>query len=222
MTPEDFVRAHTELAPVAGVPAAPGFAPLRLHLATELTPLWHATEPFLKDHQMEPPYWAFAWPGSLALAAWMSHRPEVVAGRVVWDFAAGSGLAAIVALQRGARRAVGLEVDPLSGVAMALNAAVNGVSLEIRVEDAARGPVPEGVDLLVAGDVCYSEPMVAHILPWFRRCAAAGVRVVIADPGRLYVPAEGVREVGVYEIPTLRELEDRDSKHTRLVELVAA
>lgn len=208
---EDFVRAHTTV-------LAPAFVPeLRLHLATEITPLWTATEAFLKLHDIEPPYWAFAWPGGLALARWMLDAPERFAGRRLLDFAAGSGIAAIAAARVGAR-ALAVEIDPMAEVAIHANAALNEVEVETRTADLA-GADPPAVDLLVAGDVCYSRPMVDRILPFFRRCAAAGIEVVIADPGRAYVPADGIEEVADYEVPVLRELEDRDHKRTRLIRL---
>jgi predicted nicotinamide N-methyase len=205
-----FVRDHTA---VCELPFVPG---VRLHLATEVTPLWTATELFLREHGIEPPYWAFAWPGSQACARWLRDHPP--RGRVVVDFAAGGGLAAIVALQCGARRAVAVEIDPVAGAAIRANAALNGVDPEVVVADLCEGP-PIEADVLVTGDVCYSRPMVDRILPWLRRCAAAGTEVVIADPGRHYQPADGVEEIAAYDVPTLRELESGDSRTTRLLRL---
>ena len=57
-----FIRDHTAV-------AAPPLVPeIRLHLALEITPIWQATEAFLDQHGIAPPFWAFAWPGSIALA----------------------------------------------------------------------------------------------------------------------------------------------------------
>jgi predicted nicotinamide N-methyase len=72
-------------------------------------------------------------------------------------------------------------------------------------------------DLILAGDVCYEAPMTGHILPWLRGLAAAGAEVWIADPGRAYVPRDGMEEVARYEVPTTRELEDRDSRVVRVL-----
>jgi len=213
--PEDlprFVRDHTQV-------VAPPLVPeLRLHLATELTPLWTATELFLRRHGVEPPYWAFAWPGSIAVARWILDDPARVRGRRVMDFAAGGGLAAVAAARVGAR-AVAVEIDPVAGAAIRLNAALNDVEVQVVVDDLPGGPPPE-VDVLVTGDVCYSRPMVDHLLPWLRRAAAAGVEVLLADPGRAYLP-DGLEEVGRWEVPVSRELEDRDVRLTRLLRLRA-
>lgn len=210
---EDFVRAHTVIQAAALVPE------LRLHVATEITPLWTATEAFLKLHDIEPPYWAFCWPGSQALARFILDHPERFRGRRVMDFAAGGGLAAM-ALARVGATVTAVEVDPLAGVAMRCNAALNGLQLSIQIGDICAGPAPE-VDVIFAGDVCYSRPMVDHILPFFRRCAAAGIEVILADPGRAYVPAEQVERLAAYDVPTLLELEDKPHKRTELIRLLA-
>ncbi|HQU05240.1 MAG TPA: methyltransferase, partial [Acidocella sp.] len=55
---EHFIRHFTSL-------ECPAFVPgILLCLATEITPLWQATEAFLQQHNIAPPFWAFAWPGS--------------------------------------------------------------------------------------------------------------------------------------------------------------
>ena len=100
---EAFIRANTVLARRALVPE------IRLHLATEITPIWQATEAWLAETGIEPPFWAFAWPGGMALARHVLDHPALVAGRRVLDFAAGGGIAAIAcamagAAQRGSRR----------------------------------------------------------------------------------------------------------------------
>ena len=58
----------------------PGHAPLvpeiALHLASEITPIWQATEDWLAEHNVEPPFWAFAWPGGQALARHVLDHPD--------------------------------------------------------------------------------------------------------------------------------------------------
>ena len=75
--------------------AVPPLTPeIRLHLATEVTPLWQATEATLERNNLPPPYWAFAWPGGQAVARHILDHPSLVAGRQVLDLAAGAGLSA--------------------------------------------------------------------------------------------------------------------------------
>jgi predicted nicotinamide N-methyase len=38
--------------------------------------------------------------------------------------------------------------------------------------------------------------------------------VLLADPGRAYLPKEGLREIARYTVPTSLDLEDRPSRET--------
>jgi predicted nicotinamide N-methyase len=201
-----FVRAHT-------APAAPPLVPeIRLHLASEVTPLWQATEATLKASGLAPPYWAFAWPGGQALARHLLDRPALVAGRRVLDFAAGSGLAAIAAARAGAAAAEAAEIDPLACAAIALNAAANGVAVACRAEDLVGSP--SRWEVVLAGDVCYERPMAERVAAWLGDLAAAGTLVLMGDPGRAYLPRAGLAELARYRVPTSRELEDRTERET--------
>src|SRR5439155_15870288 len=98
MDPADFVRQKTAI-------TAPPLVPeIRLHLATEVTPIWQATEERLERNGLPPPFWAFAWAGGQSLARYVLDHPETVAGREVLDFGFGSGLVAIGAAKAGAAR----------------------------------------------------------------------------------------------------------------------
>ncbi|WP_137125597.1 methyltransferase [Roseomonas sp. HF4] len=213
MTPEDFVRAHTV------VSAAPLVPEIALHLASEITPIWQASEEWLKAHNIEPPFWAFAWPGGQATARLLLDEPGRVAGRRVLDFAAGCGIAAIAAARAGAALVEAAEIDPLALAAVRLNAALNGVAVA----------TPEGDivgsacrwDVILAGDVCYEAPMTAHILPWLRALAAEGAEVILADPGRAYLPREGLDPLARHAVPTTLELEDRTTREVTLYRLRA-
>lgn len=212
MTGRDFIRAQTA---VAHAPLVPEIA---LHLATEITPIWQASEAFLAAHGVEPPFWAFAWPGGQALARAILDAPETVRGLSVLDFAAGCGIAAIAAAKAGAARVEASEIDPLAAEAVRLNAALNGVAVESRAEDVVGQPARW--DVILAGDVCYEAPMTAHILPWLRAMAAAGVRVLLADPGRAYLPREGLAPLSRHAVPTSLELEDRTLREVTIARLL--
>ncbi|TPG60407.1 methyltransferase [Roseomonas nepalensis] len=211
MNPEAFVAAHTVVARAPLVPEIP------LHLATEITPIWQATEAWLGEAGIEPPFWAFAWPGSQALARWVLDDPSRVAGLRVLDFAAGGGLAAIAAALSGAALVEVAEIDPLAHAATRLNARLNGVAVTEAPGDVVGGP--GRWDLILAGDVCYEAPMTRHILPWLRGLAAAGAAVVVADPGRAYAPRDGLETIARYRVPVTRELEDRDEQEVLLQRL---
>ena len=210
--PAAFVLAST-------APRAPPLVPeITLHLATELTPLWQATETFLATVNVSPPFWAFAWPGAQALARHVLDTPSVVRGRRVLDFAAGSGLAAIAAALSGAATVEASEIDPLAIAAIGINADAAAVAVTAIADDLVSAAARW--DVVLCGDVCYEAPMTAHILPWLRGLAAAGVTVLVADPGRNYLPEIGLVPLGVaFDVPTTRELEDRDSRRCVLYRL---
>lgn len=209
---EAFIRAHTAV-------ARPPFVPeIALHLATEITPIWQATEAWLARANIEPPFWAFAWPGGQALARLLLDEPARVAGRRVLDFAAGCGIGAIAAARAGAARVEAAEIDPLAAAAVRLNAALNAVPVAVVAEDLVGAACRW--DMVLAGDVCYEAPMSRHILPWLRGLAAAGAEVLLADPGRAYLPREGLASVARYAVPTTRELEDREEREVTIHRLL--
>ncbi|MBW8268248.1 class I SAM-dependent methyltransferase [Caldovatus aquaticus] len=211
---EAFIRAHTA---VARAPLVPEIA---LHLATEVTPIWQATEAWLSQANVAPPFWAFAWPGGQALARLLLDEPARVAGRRVLDFAAGCGIGAIAAARAGAARVEAAEIDPLAAAAVRLNAALNGVAVAVVAADLVGAACRW--DTVLAGDVCYEAPMTRRILPWLRGLAAAGAEVLLADPGRAYLPREGLAPLARYAVPTTRELEDREERAVTVHRLLPA
>lgn len=207
-----FIRAHTKVA------AAPLVPEIALHLATEITPIWQATEAWLEREGVAPPFWAFAWPGSVAVARMILDRPALVGGLRVLDFAAGCGLAAIAAARAGAVTVEAAEVDPLAVAAIRLNAGLNGVEAIATTGDVVGQPCRW--DRVIAGDVCYEATMAGRVLPWLRGLAAAGAGVWLADPGRAYVPRDGLATLLRVSVPVTRELEDREVREVTVSRLL--
>jgi predicted nicotinamide N-methyase len=203
MDPTEFVQRNTAI-------TAPPLVPeMCLHLATEVTPIWHATEQSLVRNALPPPYWAFAWAGGQALARYLLDHPETVAGREVLDIGSGSGIVAIAAAKAGASRVVAAEIDPFAAAAIALNAPLNDVRIAIETRDLLdRAAAGWGVAL--AGDICYEEPMSSRALALLRRIAARGRLALLGDPGRAYLPKSGLTELARYTVPTSRELEAKE------------
>ena len=204
--PSAFVRANTEV-------LAPPLVPeISLHLASEVVPLWQASEEELAEQGLPPPFWAFAWAGGQALARYLLDQPEVVAGKRVLDFAAGSGLQGIAAAKAGAARVEASEIDPFALAAIGLNAALNEVAVEARDADLI-GRLDGGWDIVLAGDVCYERPMAERVAAWLTDLAAGGALVLLGDPGRTYLPKAGLERVTAYAVQTSRELEDTDVRN---------
>ncbi len=208
---ESFIRANTTLATAPHVPE------IRLHMATELTPIWQATEAWLAEHGVDPPFWAFAWPGGQALARHVLDHPHLAVGRRVLDFAAGGGIAAIACAMADAASVEAAEIDRLAVAAIRLNGAANAVTVISSGDVVSQ---PRRWDLILCGDVCYEAPMTSHILPWLRQMAHRA-EVWIADPGRAYLPKSGLEAFATYRIDTTLELEDRTSRDVVLYRLAA-
>jgi predicted nicotinamide N-methyase len=184
---------------------------IRLHLASEITPIWEATEESLARSAVSPPFWAFAWAGGQALARYVLDHPAEVAGRCVLDFGAGSGLVAIAAAKAGAAGVLAAEIDHFAAAAIALNATLNDVAVIVTTADVIDTTDPRW-DVVAAGDVCYEQPMATRVARWLAAAAGRGRLALLGDPGRAYLPANRLRERARYLVPTSRELEDRDTR----------
>lgn len=199
-----MVFEHTRVA------AAPLVPEIVLYQAEQLVPLWEASE-WRAGAPQPPPFWAFVWPGSAALARYLLDSPETVRNKRVLDFGSGSGLAAIAAAKCGAAPVVAYDVDPLAAVAQQLNAQLNDVTFTSLTGDATRDETDP--EVILAGDVCYEREAAEATLLWLR---ASEKVVLLADPGRHYAPTEGLELLETYNVPVLKELESVDVKRTRL------
>ena len=215
MDPAIFIRRNTAI-------TAPPLVPeIRLHLATEITPIWQATEETLARSALPPPFWAFAWAGGQALARYLLDHPEAVAGRSVLDFGAGSGLVAIAAAKAGAASVLAAEIDHFAAAAIAANAALNEVAIAVTTADVL-GTCDPRWEVVTAGDVCYERPMAERVTAWLRVLAARGSLILLGDPGRAYLPRYGMQERARYLVPTSRELEDRETRDGVVWEMLPA
>ncbi|MCD7059439.1 class I SAM-dependent methyltransferase [Pelagibacterium xiamenense] len=146
-----------------------------------------------------PPYWAWTWGGGLVLARFIADGPECVAGLRVLDLGTGSGLVAIAAARAGARHVIAADIDPNAVAAAALNAEANGVTLDLVVGDLLDEPLRE-VDVVVMGDLFYEAAVARTMLPFARRCAGAGITVLIGDPLRPDLPECALVRLAHYDV----------------------
>jgi predicted nicotinamide N-methyase len=201
-----LVARHTRLQDVAGLDG------IRLHLADDLDSTWHATEDAIGGDAAPIPFWAFAWAGGLALARYLATHADEVRDRQVLDFATGSGVVAIAAARAGAARVVGADIDPFAEAAFERNVRANRVRATFIRRDLLDEPPPEDVDVLLAADTWYEGPLAERVLPWLQAAATAGTRVLVADPGRKYLPpaaTAGLVPLAMFEVHTTTTLEDR-------------
>jgi predicted nicotinamide N-methyase len=210
---EEFIRAHTKLTTPPACPELP------LYLASEVTPLWQATEAFLEGHNLAPPFWAFPWVGGQALARYLLDNPALVKGKNVLDFASGCGIVAIAAAKAGAAFVTAAEIDEMALVAIAMNARENSVNVAA-YNGNALDEVQCPWDVVLAGDVCYERPMAEAVFAWLRRCARYRATVLLADPGRAYLPKTGLMRLTAMTIACSLELEDRESRSVGIYRIV--
>jgi|GEM_PF-57647 len=215
---ERFIRENTVIEPTQLVPEIP------LHLATEIAPLWEATEIELAEAGLPPPFWAFAWAGGQGLARFILDNPRFVRGKRVMDFASGSGLVAIAASLAGAKEVVACDIDSFAVTAIGLNAGLSATDIEIWMEDVTHrhnDTFPDGgFDIVLAGDVFYERPLAEKSVRWFQSLVPSGARVFVGDPGRAYVPKEGLKLHASFDVPTSLELEDQESRTTSVFEVI--
>jgi len=210
-----FVLRHTRLRPV------PGLEEIRLHLADEVLPLWHAMQLETNDPDAALPYWAFAWSGGLAIGRYLREHPEVVAGRRVFDLASGSGLCAVAALRAGAATVTAADIDRFAAAAIELNAKANRQRIAVHLGDVLDDEPPD-VDVVLAGDCWYDADLAARVLPWLQSVCDRGIDVLVGDPGRRYLPAAELVALATYDVRTTTELEDLDHKQGRVYRMRSA
>ncbi|MGY2993488.1 class I SAM-dependent methyltransferase [Mesorhizobium sp. URHB0026] len=213
LEPAEFIKANMRL---ASVPALPE---IRLYTSHPSSGLRRLVEDDDADSQEpQPPYWAYAWAGGAVLARYVLDHPEIVAGRRVLDLGAGSGIVGIAAAKAGAGAVMAAEVDRNGVAALALNAAANGVTITIMGNDITTGP-PPAVHLVLAGDVFYGQGVALGMMPFLDRCLAAGVEVLVGDPGRAYLPRSRLRLVAEYKVPDFGEAKDASLKPSAVFRL---
>jgi predicted nicotinamide N-methyase len=233
-TGSEIIRGGTRLGPVRLVPE------INVYQAGEPVGLWQRTEEATGRTGLDPPFWAFAWAGGQALARYLLDHPSAVEGRRAIDIASGSGLVAIAAAMAGAADVVAYDIDPLAVAAIAVNAEANGVAVRAVCADildsggadrdmysggADRDMYSGGADrdmysggaegdLVLVADAFYEKELAERVTGFLDRAHGRGAGVLVGDFGRAYLPRDRLTALAAYDVPGLRELEDRDVKRT--------
>lgn len=143
------------------------------------------------------PYWAFCWGAGQALARYVLDRPELVRGKRVVDFGAGSAVAGIAAAKAGASHVIAIDIDPIALRIARCNAELNAVGLDVSES------VPNDWDVLLASDVLY-ETGNEH---WIEQAAQRGREVLLSDPLRHGTPRPGLDVIAEYAVRTLPDVD---------------
>jgi predicted nicotinamide N-methyase len=124
--------------------------------------------------QAYPAYWAFCWASGQVLARHLLDNPELVKGKRVMDFGAGSGVVAIAAIMAGAKQVIACDIDPDALLSCQENAKLNHVEFELHTD---LFTFNQDIDVLIAADVLYDKANLP-LLEVFHDKAAA---VLVAD-----------------------------------------
>lgn len=155
-----------------------------------------------------PAYWGFCWASGLALAQLLLKQPQLVAGKRVLDFGAGSGVIGIASLMAGAQEVIFCDIDEQALDACRANIDLNGWlnnnwwTLGELTDD----PV-DGLDMLIAADVLYDRANLP-LLSLFQRHSQ---QVLIAD-SRVkqfnFPPYQAIGSVPSCTLPDLDESQE--------------
>lgn len=186
-----FISENLHCIPVHSLPE------ITLYTAHADSGLWRLAAP--GDIDPAPPYWAYQWPGGMALAHYFCQHPETVSGQRVLDLGAGSGLVAIAAAKAGASDVFATDIDPFAIAAMALNAAANGVAVTAIEGDLLVSP-PPNVDLVTVGDLFYAPDLAERVIPFLDACLDSAIKVLIGDIGRAWLPHLRLTQLTSYRV----------------------
>lgn len=143
------------------------------------------------------PYWAFCWGAGQALARHLLDHPELVRGKRVVDFGAGSGVAGIAAALAGAKEVITVDIDTRALTFCEVNAQLNGVSVGVSTT------LPADWDVLLASDVLYE----VSIRDFLLSLRSENRKLLVADPRRPGNPRLDLAPVATYEVQCLPDVD---------------
>ncbi|TGZ48310.1 electron transfer flavoprotein beta subunit lysine methyltransferase-like isoform X2 [Temnothorax longispinosus] len=177
---------------------------LKLFLLTENCPLYH--EPFidkstdgrfdfLTRNVFQDPFWSIYWPGGQVLTRFILDEKERILGRMaqnarkdgirILDLGAGCGATAIAAkLMNETCKIVANDISKVACVAIAMNAILNNVDIEVLWENLLEKPLEGLYDVIFVGDLLYDEEIANTLMTWLEDAYERGVRIYLGDPGR--------------------------------------
>jgi predicted nicotinamide N-methyase len=191
--PIRFIQTNMRIAP------APSLPEICLYTAHPASGLWRLVGGNEEEVDPLPPYWAYHWAGGTVLARYILDRPETVAGLRVLDLGAGSGVVGIAAAKSGAKVVIAADIDRNAIASICLNAVANAVNITTIWEDLTSS-APPPVDLILVGDLFYAQELAELVTAFLERCVAAGIEVLVGDPGRAYLPLSQLRLLAEYPV----------------------
>ncbi|TMG95638.1 MAG: 50S ribosomal protein L11 methyltransferase [Betaproteobacteria bacterium] len=146
------------------------FGPIRVSATLWIVPTWRSPpEPDAINLVLDPglAFGTGSHPTTRLCLQWLER--SIAGGETVLDYGCGSGILAIAALKLGARRALGVDIDPDAVATARANARRNGVAGEF-LEDCA--PLTFTADVVIANILANPLKLLAPILA--SRCRHGG------------------------------------------------
>ncbi len=163
-----------------------------------------------------PPYWSFCWASGQIMAQYIEQHPSSIKNRVVVDFGAGSGIAAIAAAKFGAKRVIVCDIDQDAIASCKANAELNDVNLEFNDDFfSLEEQLLENIDVILAADVLYDRDNIPLLTELRQRCN----NILMADSRVKNLNVEGYTKFAEGHAETLPPLERFDEfKHVIIYE----
>jgi predicted nicotinamide N-methyase len=211
---EAFLDAFAPFQPVCELPDIHAFT------ARSLVEVWEAAER-IAGCVLPSPFWAFPWPGGIALARVIIESPSLVQGRTVIDVGAGGGVTSFACAKAGATRIVACDSDPWALALCGIGASRQRLCIETVQADITTDPtLLDAYDVVVCGDLAYDRSAADLERDALRRAHERGATVLLADGGRTYFDADGLERLAEWIIPVVRDLEGVDTRTARVYRMV--
>ncbi|MGQ0814551.1 MAG: class I SAM-dependent methyltransferase [Gemmatimonadota bacterium] len=210
-----LARLLEQYAPFAPAPLSPEIAVFQ---GRSLVEVWEAAEQ-LAGENLPAPFWAYPWAAGCALARVVLDHPEYVRDLRVLDLGAGGGIVAIAAKRAEAREVVANDVDPWAIAVMRLAAQRQRIALSYRQDDLTETiSAVDGFDVVLCSDMAYEKRMAPKYQALLQRAKNRGARVLVADAGRTYFDASGMKRLAEYELEVPKDLEGVEVRIARVYE----
>jgi predicted nicotinamide N-methyase len=150
---------------------------ISLYLLNEDYPQHDLDQNSMQRLMDEPAYWCFCWASGQVLARYLFDNPDLVAGKTVLDFGAGSGVVGIAAALNNAAKVVVCDNDDLALFACGQNADLNKVAIDL-LDDLAKNQ--QIFDIAIVADVLYDQdnlPLLALLRQHARKVLVADSRI---------------------------------------------
>ena len=182
-----------------------------------LVEVWEEAEKIAGEN-LPAPFWAYPWAAGCGLARVILDRNDLNDARVL-DVGCGGGIVSIAAAYVGANVTAN-DVDPWALSVSRIAAARQSLSFATSQEDLTSNmrSVDE-FDVVLCSDMAYERAMAPRYTTLLQRARNRGARVLVADAGRTYFDASGMKQIAEFVLKVPRDLEGVGQRTARVYEV---